>query len=398
MVRTGTLEPAGGGRSGPQRDGRTEVRHGFALWVRDPVASAVAFHLLTRLATLAAIGIAAGRQGTSFADAVTRHDGRWFERVAMTGYPSPLPEVAARVVTNESAFFPLFPLLVRPLVLLGVPFWLGAVLEVLIFSTVTSALIVLCVRRYASDRVALLTSCCWSVFPTASVLSVAYSEALFSLTVAACLLFLLRRSWLAAGVAAALGGATRPTGLVLVAALGVVVLVALVRDRDRRSLLALAIAPLGTLAALGGIGLATGRMDAWFVTQREGWGVYFDGGVSFVRWVWDSAVNRESPVRIAFVVAVVGCLALVVLALLRRPPLPVALVLAAGTILAVGQGGEFYLSPLRFLLPFFPLLVPAAEWLSGRKPLLRAVVLAGLGVIAVAGGVYYFAATGGASP
>jgi len=57
-----------------------------------------------------------------------------------------------------------------------------------------------------------------AMFPGSFVLSFAYTEALLLTLAGGCFWFLLRRQWLAAGVLAALGTATRPNGLALVAA------------------------------------------------------------------------------------------------------------------------------------------------------------------------------------
>ncbi len=361
------------------------------------VRPAVLFHLLTRVVTVAALAAGALRDGRSYGEVVTGWDGKWFGQVVRDGYPTTLPvNDAGDVVTNPAAMFPLFPMLLRPLTALGVPYWLAAQIEVLVFSTLAAAVIALVCRHYVSDRTAILVACCWSVFPTASVLSVAYSEALFTLTAATTLLMLLRRQWAWAGLAAALAGATRPTGVVVVAAVGVVALDAVLRRREWRSLVAVAIAPLGTLGALALIGLSAGRLDAWFITQSEGWRVRYDGGATFARWVWQTMTEASNPAKMVFAFAVLAALALAVVAVLQRPPLPVLVFLVLGTLLAIGQGGSFYLSPLRFMLPLFPLLVPVAGWLSHRPRWLVAIALGGAALVSAAVGVYYFTISGGA--
>lgn len=365
---------------------------------RRPLLAVVLFHVATRIVTLAAVGWASwGREG-SFPAAVMAWDGRWYAIIAQSGYPDALPvNEAGRVVTNPTGFFPLFPLLLRPLLVLGLPIWLAVLIETLVFSTGAAVVIALLVRRYTSDRTAVLTSWCWSVLPTASVLSFAYSEGLFTLLAAACLYFLVRERWVLAGLMAALAGLSRPTGVVVVAAVFVAAAVAVVRRRQWRSLWAVGIAPWGTVAALGYIGWSVGRWDAWFITEREGWGVRFDGGISTARWARDAIVGSPEPVRIMFALTVIAMIGLAVVAVVRRPPLPVLAYLVLGTILAVGQGGRFFLSPLRFLLPIFPLLVPAAEWLARRDRRLVAVIMCVLCAVSAGIGVYYFTSQG-ASP
>ena len=354
------------------------------------------FHLGTRLLTTAALLVGAHRKGRSFPAVVTAWDGKWYEQIVSPGYPAVLPIHNGHVITNPAGFFPLFPLLLRPFTAVGIPYWLAAQFCVLAFSTGASLLIALVCRRYVASRPAMLTACAWSAFPTASVLSVAYSEALFTLLAAATLLFLFRRQWVLAGVLAALAGGVRPTGVVVVAAVGVTVLQAIVLLREWRSLWAAVIAPVGTLAALTFIGLSSHRLDAWSVTENQGWRVRFDGGVTFVRWAFSTMTAAHNPLKMAFVVAVLIALVLVVLAVIGRPPLPVLTYLVLGAFLALGQGGEFFTSPLRFLLPIFPLLVPFGGWLSSRPRMMTQVVLVVLAVLSAVIGVYYFTISSGA--
>ena len=64
--------------------------------------------------------------------------------------------------------------------------------------------------------------------------------------------------------------------------------------------------------------------------------------------------------------------------------------LVLGTVLALGQGGKFHLSGIRFLLPIFPLLVPAGRWLLGRPPVIRILVLGTALALSAALAAYYF--------
>ena len=361
------------------------------------VLTVVAFHLGTRVLAWSALVVAAATTDKSFGAVVTSWDGKWYGRIVTGGYPNPLPmNAAGQVVTNPAAFFPLFPYLLKPLVLGGVPYWLAVTLLVPVFSTVAALAIAATVRLYSNERVGVLTACCWSAFPSAGVLSVAYTEGLFTMLAAACLYALLRHRWLLAGILAALAGASRPTGVVVVAAVGVAVLEALIRRREWRSLVALVIAPIGTLLALGMIAVQTGRWDAWFITEREGWRMHFDGGLSLARWTIQSIAAGNEPLRLAFVGAVLLVIALTVVAVVQRAPLPVLTYLVLGIVLAVGQGGEMFLSPIRYALPIFPFLVPVAAWLTGRRSPLVWLLLGAAALASAAVTFYYFALSPGA--
>ncbi len=356
----------------------------------------VGFHLATRALTLAALWIGGIVADDPFSKVVTKWDGRWYGLIVENGYPDVLPVVNDHVVTNPAGFFPLFPYSVKPLVWLGLPYWLAAILIVPIFSTLAVIGISMVVRTYTNDRVAQLTTYCWSVFPSAAVLSVAYAEGIFTMLAAPCLYFLLRRRWLLAGIFGTLASFSRPTGVVIVAAVGLTVLDALIRRHEWRALVAAVLAPLGTIGAIGFIGSQTDRWDAYIVSNREGWGVTFDAGLSFWRWAVDSVTAGDEPLRTVFVAGVVGVLILTVIAVRWRPPLPVLAYLVLGMILAVGQGGEMFLSPMRFTLPIFPMLIPVATWLNDRNPRQVQALLAMASLGSAAVGVYYFTAAPGA--
>lgn len=241
--------------------------------------------------------------------------------------------------------------------------------------------------RYTDRRVALLTACCFSVYPLAGVLSLAYSEALLAVLAAGCLLALLRRRWLVAGVLAMLAGATRPTGAVLIVACLVAAADAVYRRRDWSSLVAVALSPLGVLASW--IGTAAGRWDAWFATEQGGWGSHFDAGTDTVRTVFHeltgTAHHSFGPEQAVFVLA---ALALVLVAAWRRPPMPVLAFMVGLFVLVAGTSNTHAALP-RYLLVAFPLLVPIATWLRHRPWPFTVVLLGAAGVMSAGLGAYF---------
>ena len=349
------------------------------------------FALLVRAITIGALGISAARAGHPLSWAVTNFDGGWYAKLSSGGYPAELPtNPDGSVAASTAGFFPLFALTIRPLTALGLPFATASLILVTLSATAAAMLIAMVVRHYAEPRTAWLTAAAWSVFPTSGILSAAYSEALFTALAAGCLLALVRRNWILAGVLAALSGATRPTGVVVVAAVGVAVAVAVLRDHHYRSVWAALIAPWGTAAALLWIGSRAGRLDAWFVTESQGWGVHFDAGWTLFGWCADALRGRHGATGVVYVIVLAGTLAMVVLAACRRPPPPVLTYLVLGALLAIGQGGTFHLSGLRFLLPIFPLLVPVGGWLASTHRWFSAAVLAGAAAFSAGLACYYF--------
>jgi hypothetical protein len=192
----------------------------------------------------------------------------------------------------------------------------------------------------------------------------AYAEGLLSALAAGCLLALLDRRWVLAGLLALVAGLARPSGGVLVLACLVAAIVA-IRQRDEwRSLAAVALAPWGMGVSWAVIGARVGRYDAWFVTERDGWHAHFDAGLYTARAVWRGLTGQSTksfavPAGLFVIVALV----LVVIAARQHPPAPVLAYLIGGFMLAVGTSGVQASIP-RFLLPVFPLLVPVAQLLD----------------------------------
>jgi len=151
---------------------------------------------------------------------LTTWDGQWYFQIARHGYPTDVPQnVTFDMPEARTAFFPLYPLLVRCLdaVLPG-----GDVLAGLALNVVLGAgaiyLIGLLARDLFNERVAYRAMLFAAVFPGSFVLSFSYAEALLLVLAAGCLLCLQRRQWWLAGALAALGTATRPNGVALIAA------------------------------------------------------------------------------------------------------------------------------------------------------------------------------------
>src|SRR5207253_1167110 len=100
-------------------------------------------------------------------------------------------------------------------------------------------------------------------FPGSFVLSMVYSEPLMLALAIGCLLALLDRRWLVAGVLAGLATGVRPNAVALVAACAWAAAVAIVKRREWRALVAPLLAPAGLVAFFAFLWARTGRPDAW---------------------------------------------------------------------------------------------------------------------------------------
>lgn len=234
-------------------------------------------------------------------------DGSWYKNVAENLYPAQLPVGEDGLVQqNAWAFFPLFPLLARGLMeITRGPWEVVAPLLALLLGAGAVLAIHRTVVRGAPRAVAarpglpLATVALVSVFPTAAVLQVAYTEALALLLVASALLLLLRRDygWMALVVVAL--GFTRAVALPMAA---VVVVHAAVRWWSSRRgtdtwtwRTGTGLAGLALLAAASGFlwpaicGWVTGVPDGYLQTQEAWRGVREVapfGGWSYVPQFW----------------------------------------------------------------------------------------------------------------
>lgn len=356
--------------------------------------------LIEGIASVGVPGWEAGPVGQGFRAFVTvfeRFDALWYLRIADTGY---------QATDGSAAFFPLYPVLVRTLSwpLGGRP--LAAGVLVALACTWGALAIVHRLTELELDReTARRTVLYLAVFPFGLFLFAPYSESLFLLLAASCLLAARRQRLGLAGLFAAAASATRSTGALL--ALPILVeglrgagLFAGARPwRVRRGagpawrwppllegLGGALVAPAGLLAYLGYWQLRAGeallplrQQDIW---QRE------------PSWPWETVVRglREG---VNFVGAYPGgyaqldallvlvALAAAVWVALRAPVTYTAYVVPALVFpMLLIFGGRPFMSMPRFVLPLFPLFWALAAFARRFRAhdLVLAASAAGLGV------------------
>lgn len=219
-------------------------------------------------------------------------DSHWYRIVAEVGYPSELPLDHGRVAENAWAFMPVYPTLVRAaMAASGAPF---AIVSVVVSVAAFAAFIVVADRFFRSivgERAALGAVAIVAFSPVAPVFQVGYAESLGLLFVALALVGLVERRWWLAYLAVPLAAFTRPVGVPLALAAGILFLIALRTRRDRGVLGGLT--AVAGLAALGWPALAwwgTGRMTAYLETELA-WRRPYVGNTAHgwgTGW-WDSA-------------------------------------------------------------------------------------------------------------
>ena len=189
-------------------------------------------------------------------------DGRWFAHVAMHGYDT----------VPATAFFPLFPLLLRGSSELG----LGLAVAGVAISTLATLAALWFVhelaRRWADERAALAAILALAFFPTAFFLNAVYSDPLFlALSAGAVWSVYVRRDLLLAGVFGYLAAVTRNLGVLLVLPFAWEWL------RHRRefgwvSLVGVAGPAVGLLTYVVYLWRGTGEPLLFSLAYRQGWG------------------------------------------------------------------------------------------------------------------------------
>lgn len=341
-------------------------------------------------------------------------DASWYQQIAAHGYPAELPVGADGAVRqNVWAFYPLFPFLVRAVQTVTGLGWDVAAPTVALVCGAGAMLVIHRLVERAGRRAVerrpglpLATVALVSVFPSAVVLQVAYTEALALLLIASALYLLWARRYEWAGAVIVLLGLTRAVALplALVVAWHAVVRYQQWRGARRASAAlvasasggapdgegaepplvaapvaspppafprrdALRIGGLLVVAVLSGLvwqvvcGLVTGRSDAYFLTQGAWRGT---GPVEpFTPWLDVSRVlfGAAGPWVLVTVLAAVAAMGLSPVARRLGPELQAWPLAYLGYLVAVI---EPWTSIVRFLLLAFPLGAVTLGWTRSR--------------------------------
>lgn len=334
-------------------------------------------YLVSRLCVLAGAAIVAAqevaeanRAGTPrpknavglIMQVLTSWDGQWYYRIIRSGYPSTIPpDVTYEMPEARAAFFPVYPLIVRvtDTVLPGGEVFAGVFVN-FVLGAVAVLLVGVLARQLFDDRVAYRAMLMMAFFPGSVVLSFTYSEATLIVLAAACLLMLLRERWWLAGLLAAVGTATRPNGLALIAACAVASALAIHHRRAWRSLVAPALAPLGFIAFQVYLRVHTGEW-AWFRVQSEAWDEGTSFGYTALKNTLEAFVHPlASPTDIVTAVSVLAGAVMVWAMWKRRLPWPIVAYVAVVFLLMLLP--STVTARPRFVFTAFPAFISLAAW------------------------------------
>ena len=196
-----------------------------------------------------------------------RWDSVWYLRIAHDGYPAGPTEGQ-----SSYGFFPLYPLLIKAVHGLGSSRQVSA----LLVSNV--ALCVACFFLYRLARLSFDEPCARRsikylfLFPSAFILSGAFSESVFLALSVMSFYYARRERWLFCGAAGFLGALTRSNGVFLLLPLAYEYLRSkgFTWRRLRADALSLSLIPLGTFAFMGYCYLQTGDAMAYVHAKQTG--------------------------------------------------------------------------------------------------------------------------------
>ncbi|WP_150308304.1 glycosyltransferase family 39 protein [Planctomonas psychrotolerans] len=308
-----------------------------------------------------------------YAEYATIWDGNWYQIVAVVGYPSELPRTeSGQVAENAWAFMPVYPAVVRALMIVSGAGWDISALMVSIACGVGAVLMFYRLMRLVLDEsAATFAVLLFSVAPVSPLLQLSYAESMQALLLGVALYLLLRRryGWLLPVIAVM--SLTRPTGLAFALALGIHVLVRFgARRRDpfprREAVLATTAAGFSGVMGLSWPAIAwavTGSPTAYTDTELAWRSAYigYTELIPFTPWFQGATWWLGDPTG-----PIVVCL--LVLAFAGVLFLPA--VRRLGTDLRIWLAGYgLYLlavffpqsSTFRLLLPMFPLLGAVAQ-------------------------------------
>ena len=210
---------------------------------------------------------------------LARWDSVWYLDIAHSGYDT----------GQSTAFFPLYPLLVRIVAGVSAPGALLVASYVVSLAALFGALYLMhrLVALELGARVARLSVLMLAAFPGALWLGAPYSESLFLLLSVGAFYCARTDRWALAGVAAALASATRSAGIVLIVPLLILWWQGARRSRD---LAWIGLAPLGLFAYSVYLSLSVGDgfaylhlQETWFRSFAGPFGAIPDGAVA----AWD---------------------------------------------------------------------------------------------------------------
>ncbi|SMG12422.1 hypothetical protein [Agreia pratensis] len=342
-------------------------------WLR----TAIIF-LLTRAVFVAGFVAAqlAMNRPVSIHHMLVRWDGWWYLFLAENGYPPEL-NLPDRPNYGPWGFFPTWPFSIRGLHLAsGLTFDASAITLTLVFGLGFVLVARMLAAEFFGERAASFSVWVVCLFPGSVALTLPYTEPFFLFFAALALWSMHKKRWGLAAAAVFFACLTRSTGVALIAACGVLLIISLIRRRGWGPILP-GIAGGVALVLVGGFAyLRTGDPLIWLEAQKQ-WNQKLDLGRDLLHWfVVDIPARTNDHHHYAVMLASLCLVIAIVLIGIRgggRMPVEIWVyvsVLAFSVLAYSGVGPR-----PRMILGMFPLLllmaVPVSRW---ARPL-RAIVI-----------------------
>jgi hypothetical protein len=282
--------------------------------------SPLGIFVLSRLFVLSMFMAVAKLLNQTLTQLLTSWDSSWYLNIAQNGYVTSIPPGHGDPAQCNLGFFPLLPLAIRAVhAVSGLSWETAGTTTTFITGLMASVAVWYFLRTFSSKSQSRRGLSIVMFTPGALVLSFVYTEGLIVTFSALALLALRKKQWALAGLAAALCSLCDPVGG---AAVVTVILVAgyeAWHQRSGRSLIAVALAPLGILTFFTYLWRHAGSFFAWFHAQRAGWqgGAYFIGAPKAVySFITSGFSNLNPPVK---TISIVVAILLVVLFIRIKP-------------------------------------------------------------------------------
>ena len=357
-------------------------------WLRIVIVFAV-----SRVVTTALMLVLASVQGPNpwtgahpaYLDFASIWDGRWYNIVAVAGYPAQLPMTAdGHDGENAWAFMPGYPFLVRALMLVfNQPWPPVAVVVSLAFGLGTALLFYRLLIRHIDTSSALFAVTLFCFAPLSPMMQVAYAESMYLFLLALALLLLDEHRYVLLLPVIGLMAFTRPSGLAFALAIGLHVLYRWVRRRrhpfpPRQMLEAAGAMVFSLLAGLAWpliAWVATVDMSAYTDTELA-WRMPYIGYVDlvpFTAWFqgahwWIVFALAPGAPEVGKWVAAIIIVVLLIVAFVAVLFLPAVRRLGVDIRFWLASYGLYLLavffpqsSTFRLLMPMFPLLGAVAQ-------------------------------------
>lgn len=159
--------------------------------------------------------------GSTFWGYLQSWDVQWYRRVAFDGYPTELPiDQNGDVKQNTWAFFPVFPVIVRGVMLLGLPYDVAAMAVAIVFGLLAALALHRMLVQHFPPTQALWGAIFFASGPLSWMLQVGYAESTYLFFLFCALAAMVSRHYLLMIPFALVASFTHPGALALAAALG----------------------------------------------------------------------------------------------------------------------------------------------------------------------------------